>query len=745
MGAAVSTSRGTPLRDKLMQSTKKDIDMMNEILQFMLKNATLADFYSVADPSRCKNYLVAGKDALLALFRQLQVRPVKEGGVLYFQRIDGLKKGMPQELEVKQNDYCLELAFFFIRIFQVFGALTLSVLDVSIPSGEVLDVIQEKRPAGQAYIERLPFFGGGGGGGGRQQYGGALTGPWLITNPNYDVLNRYLSVPAAGAPQNEIKFEYYNSMYIHFDTMYVGSSSAPAIRADFQPVVYYAFRTNAGVSTLYGRLTLERDGPNRLDLRMSDFGPPDIVKGTRTFSQVLNLEPSGRFTARGKELPALIEEIMRAVAPKPPFSVVQFFRDLNYVPATINTSQELRVTGTNISILPNQAGKTPVFIRFRDEVEVKHEGRTSKKTITIDGCSLDIRPQVATTGATTKYAVRINFQGKTVIPRELGEGLTFKEYREGVFTQAGEGSTPIHEKTGETIPMYIQGVFRQILEKREDGTSAGPKVERTKEGYVKPYDSEAISPALRVKKLWEALTADPPIKAFCTARAIQLLSPAALEGAMPEQALSSVCRTSFLHQKTGALPVPGRPLSETASIRAMAGLFVDTIENATPRITDSAKYQEFLRSYKFLFERATGPVPALPVDAKLADIREGAPPFCPRGEDARVVVGRDLIGGLRQKAVALINRQITHTANVTRIIQQLFVKAAGGSAGEIVLHPEVRKKGIPYIDKVAADARNLLLAYYQDCEVTYREGLVLMNANKAALRFEKAGPGAGAS
>jgi len=730
MGGAMSTSSG--IRERLMSKTKTDNDMLNMIFEFMLKQATITDFYSVADPSRCKNYVLAGKEALMSLFVSLKIYPEKDPnkGVLYFQRIDGLKEGMPPELKEEQKGYCLELAFFFIRIFQIFGALTLSVMDVSIPSdlGEILKGTRAAvRPA---FIGKtLPGFAGGG----TVQRGGDLKGAWLIPNDNrYAILNQYLSRPTT-QNANQLNFSNYYDMYIDFASMYTGTRDVPIFSEDPKPLIFYNFNTEDSIPGTIGASLILRQNGETIDLEMNNF---TSTVGARTSdrksSAKLTRFANGKYMYEGKELPAVIYKIMKAAAPPPAFSLVNFFKGFRYISGdSFNENREQQVRDTNFVILPTKDKNKPVLIRYRDEIRVKTEEREKKVQIIIDGCTLGITPKIQSSGLMLEFTVRVGFEGRRVTPAEFASTLTFKTYKESVFKRTHDSSEPTNDK-GQTIPVYVQGVFKDIIEHREDDEGRGPKFTRTKEGYIVPHDSAEIPDSLRVKKLWEALTADPPVKAFCTARAMQLLSPAALEGAIPSAALTSICRTTFAYQSNGSVGKVGQSIDKILGIRAMAALFVDTLDKGVPKVTQAAQYQNFLRGFKTMFERVSEVPSAAP--SSLGEITERLPPFCPPGENSRGTINdRGLIQKLRYKAIELIERQILHTGNVMKVISKLFTV---DKSGRVLFNPFVKTKGIPYIDTVAAEARELLLKYYSDCEMKYTEGLQTLAQQRDGVKFE---------
>ena len=135
-----------------VQQSRDTSDLLNKILRWMLSESSLLDFYALASTDECKNYVVFTAKNLNELFNKINVHPVRdsEGSIsfgyfleptvassnsltgddsqLYFRSLKDLKdrKGT---YEVKQQELCYDIAFYYIRILQVFAALSLSVLD----------------------------------------------------------------------------------------------------------------------------------------------------------------------------------------------------------------------------------------------------------------------------------------------------------------------------------------------------------------------------------------------------------------------------------------------------------------------------------------------------------------------------------------------------------------------------------------------------------------------------------------
>ena len=55
------------------------------------------------------------------------------------------------------------------------------------------------------------------------------------------------------------------------------------------------------------------------------------------------------------------------------------------------------------------------------------------------------------------------------------------------------------------------------------------------------------------------------------------------------------------------------------------------------------------------------------------------------------------------------------------------------SGKPLAIHPNVRKNGMEEINKIAVEARNLLIEYYSQCEGQYRQAVEIMGQNKKLL------------
>ena len=126
MGGSVSKPKQLG-RAQLLALTQKPRDFIDRMFQVMLKDITKEDYLALANPRLCGNFVFVMADALQQTFHSLKLTPQKDrrNGLLYFVKRDDLINKNPEEAYY----HCISLAYFYIRIFQIFGSLAITVVD----------------------------------------------------------------------------------------------------------------------------------------------------------------------------------------------------------------------------------------------------------------------------------------------------------------------------------------------------------------------------------------------------------------------------------------------------------------------------------------------------------------------------------------------------------------------------------------------------------------------------------------
>jgi hypothetical protein len=153
------SSSALPPKEEILRKTRGGRDIVNMVFDYMVRKTTLRELYSLANPEECKKYIFLTADALDVMFKRIDLEPrEKDKGRIYFQKVEELTKPhTSDDPRGKQRKViCLKLAFLYIRIFQIFASLALSVLDVETET----DVkFYEELSRLRGFEEDVPLFG----------------------------------------------------------------------------------------------------------------------------------------------------------------------------------------------------------------------------------------------------------------------------------------------------------------------------------------------------------------------------------------------------------------------------------------------------------------------------------------------------------------------------------------------------------------------------------------------------------
>ena len=127
MGSGISSAITT--HGQLFDKTAGTRRMVDDIFTYMMQHLKVNDFMNLSNPEKCQKYVLFMANNLSMFFSKLSVRPeVGKDGILAFRSAEDLQDPKGPAKQEKES-LCLVLAYFYTRIFQIYGAIALTLLD----------------------------------------------------------------------------------------------------------------------------------------------------------------------------------------------------------------------------------------------------------------------------------------------------------------------------------------------------------------------------------------------------------------------------------------------------------------------------------------------------------------------------------------------------------------------------------------------------------------------------------------
>lgn len=150
------------------EQAKKARELPDHILTVFFENADFKDLLSLSSIAACPRYVFTTAEALDTLFQKIQIYPKmgKKGEILFAplaQLAPGSVQDKSSSQEIKEkttarNQMCMDIAYYYVRIFQIYAALALTVLDADPLRRKSL---KQFRPTAVRGPQRAVFQGGG--------------------------------------------------------------------------------------------------------------------------------------------------------------------------------------------------------------------------------------------------------------------------------------------------------------------------------------------------------------------------------------------------------------------------------------------------------------------------------------------------------------------------------------------------------------------------------------------------------
>lgn len=661
MGSSMST----------MNQQQSTLLVVNRILDYMLSELNIRDFYKMSNPSECKKYVMFLGSKLDKTFYDLDVAPeFKDGGRIFFRPYSNFDH-LSNEKKLERQSTCIFVAYYYIRIFQIYGALALTLLEdinATTSSGFYSGIGNER--LGTPGAE---------GRGGLSQYKDRREIRLPGLGSDYRRYDPYRDPFRRDPYRNN---DYYGRRQTRRNRLYYGGANLPD---NFKFLERYTGsserRTPEGLELGY---QLQNRGGGTSG-RQVFFRPPEslftasnigffytTIDGSRRF---LELQVQG-FTNNRIKLTGLNYTRPRGDSSQKDLNEDGIRQLIGQTEFTFDSgvSDYTIDTGSGRPLTPFDFFKA-IMDKLLQEIKRK-QGRTITTTSSSssDIWGKDPRSSSSLTGF-------IEADREAPAPLHLEKTLVALTKQKPIPACLARGLQLL-----KTQPI-MDGFFESDICKSKFLVSGDGK-----EGVTGPGDAVEKSQGL------VALT-----QLFYDF--IQYKNPKIVmdikDTIVPYRDFMLGLAERYELSYGDGDPEKARIIQETGR-----------------KITEGADPSKTVKEVRIgmrdrRMEKACG------------FAKESDGPF-----QGKVVLDQGTAGNVNASVNALFQEQVVHTANCGSLLRELFKIEEGGSRIKVELNPNVIKKGLPEVDRINDKARDLLVKYYSKCENLYQDGVKKILAAK---------------
>jgi hypothetical protein len=684
MGASSSKELSTTYeadRRDIMSKTNNTQFICDKILNYMLKDINISDFLLLANKRECSRYVIFLANTIDQRFRVINIVPSKgPGGRLYFKPGKEVVEPKPEEIKERQS-LCIFLAYFYVRIFQILGAIMLTVIDdvdIHVKSGDVRrlveDEIQQMRnpalgaPLGAPAVPLGKYLGVGGpirpyrekrglfrGGDGNEEeeeeedFGGG--GNVVIANIEGDSIQR---IQSGGAiPSN----------FIYLEDLVGSRTERIPTGTGTRDRDGYVFRNISGMAFVPGPSStfLGQGGTASFYIRTNNTTYPvyEIVVKSEKDRDVYRMRIE---KVRYRDSDAVSREegkrIIYDILEREDAKIERDDRDRWYV--------------------HEQGGEEITLLEFLKELRQK----------------VDSHLGIRRAGQTRRDDDDDHRRGRSDSDRDkrrddVEDKLRYSESETDPALRVTKMLTALRN-TQPLAHCVARGI--QLL-----GTQV--------QGVKGTFHSTA-----------------------CDSK-FHLIS----DGIDSRGRETEIIRD--------ALPKPGESIDKIPGLSVLAQLFYDFVQIKATTIMrsrepkDNASYVDFMRKMIKVFDGKdyTGPVDTL-LKTNLSSVKDQASQRACAviGNDTDIVKGTATGNSVFKIVRQLFGTQIQHAARCGELLKQLFLIQQNKQQMTIQIHPNVMLKGFPELDRINRNARAILVDYYSKCEGLYKTGLQALEVQHLA-------------
>ena len=709
MGSSVSVFSKLPDQGTILTKTQTTVYVMNHILEFILKNADISDIVSLASDEGCRKWVIIAESKIKEVFKEYDIlkKPGiqfptdkdKKQGPIYMQTIKELEKSTQSDLK---SNYCKVLAFYYIRLFQIVGALALSIQDSTLPIRDYIGTKGPEKPVDKLTStnplmpKKKSFF--------------SFSGGFL---KEYEFMESYLEVKDASnneyyfLPLKEQTYDYAEKKYVDKPRSKAGTlivyEDKKNNKYNFKDTVMFITFDFTRKGNLIRIDNIYKDGSQLVNTK--------IKKESTT-----QINGSLRIDETRQDLYEFIIDVFKSIKGLSQSDTINILKELRYLDNKYQNDDSIsRIRGTTITINKRELkNPNPTFIYAIEKVI-----NGKKETIdfnfniifnkTKDYYSISIKEI-----NTTSKLFTIPDDVKKSIEERVTRFRLDNNYTMKSITNSESDLDPDELKSNkQDIPTFLQKKFDRLTNIVVQNIELG--IGKLKEGYQQPIIDTKVDNQLKYTELWSKLSDDSPVKSFCVARALQLLNLSGLSQNIPDDIRPLVYDTKFELIENKSLPMPSEPITSIIAFKALNNLYTNP-EPLLKTVTKEAK--EYLpedstrsTSLKKLIESFGQTVNDL--SAVLEESGSLNIATLNKKEDS------EKISILREKAKTLFQKQFDHTKAVLKLLKKIF----NINGANITLNTTLASQGIRGLESVAQEARDLLSEYYAGCQTTYAEGV----------------------
>jgi len=674
MGSGLSSAITT--HGQLFDKTAGTRRMVDDIFTYMMHHLKVNDFMKLSNPESCQKYVLFMANNLSMFFSKLSVRPeLGKDGVLAFRSSEDLQEVKGTAKEEKES-LCLVLAYFYTRIFQMYGAMALTLLD-DINYTVDMSTLMGARPLAEtasatgpsvptpgdpyAYVEPRapkllrtdPFRGG--------QIGG-----WIPKLGYFDFMNRGLLVDQA-VPQQT----YFNP----YGAPYAIAPPTTTPTNQYGYTVNYVFKDDKH-KYMYFK-------PEPADVGGRDITSTNSQKGT--FSWV----------DTQKKIFEIVVSVRKGIDENhAQFSVdsIRFRKPRETTDTSIKKDEikdALSRSKKSEEIIPET-----ITISSNQPFPLLSQAQPSQSTYTIDGLAgyTDINAYFKTLFNTLiPYVTKQYDSGDSIASRSGMDALNIRRFYEN-YTNV--------KPLGHCIARALQLLNADPYGHDAQGKQFVSSI--CKSSFFVPQ-GKTESERRGVPKPNEPITESPGIMSLA------LLFYDTVGKATPHLFMSKPAFEQykvFMKQMAGLFM--GKDSAEALHIDQMD---IRTIHAKTP--------QEEKEKIKLTTDGKT----------EIMDHRTFDQPtkkgLCtPEQKDKTIPLDRDTKQNVAAVVNQLFKRQMNHAVNCEKILRQMFtIEHKENMPVRIKISDALLKGGLAAVNKLNAQVRQILIQYYSDCESMYLVGV----------------------